>query len=207
MTPSPSPKKGWTLTPEAFAGLLAALDPDEARAAEEYEAVRRRLVRLFQWRGVEFAEDYADETINRVARKLAEGEHIQNLSGYFGGVARLVLLEAHKERERERAAFDRLPEPVTEAATEPDEGEARLRCFESCMQSLDAPTRTLILEYYDDTGGARINRRKRLAAELGLEMNALRNRALRVRDRLERCIGECLGGGEGGGGRGPAARA
>lgn len=50
MTVSPSQKKDWVLTPEAFAGLLAALDPDEARAAEEYEAVRRRLLRLFQWR-------------------------------------------------------------------------------------------------------------------------------------------------------------
>ena len=199
MTVGPSQKKGWTLTPEAFAGLLKALAPDdESRAAEEYEAVRRRLVRLFQWRGVELAEDYADETINRVARKLSEGERIQNLSGYFGGVARLVLLEAHKERERERAAFDQLPAPVSEAPADVDEGEARVGCFESCMGSLDAPTRTLILEYYDEAGGRRIERRKRLAAELGLEMNALRNRALRVRDRLERCISECLeGGGDG----------
>ncbi|HEV2863088.1 MAG TPA: hypothetical protein VF521_12425 [Pyrinomonadaceae bacterium] len=154
MTATPPQKQGWVLTPEAFAGLLAALDPDESRAAEEYEAVRRRLVRLFQWRGVEFAEDYADETINRVARKLAEGERIQNLSGYIGGVARLVLLEAYKERERERAAFDRLPPPVVEAATpDPDEGEERVRCFESCMGGLDTDTRTLILGYYDDTGG------------------------------------------------------
>ena len=193
MTVSPQ-KKDWVLTPEAFAGLLAALDPEESRAAEEYEAVRRRLVRLFQWRGVEFAEDYADETINRVARKLEEGERIQNLSGYIGGVARLVLLEAHKERERARAAFDSLPPPVVEAETEADEGEGRVRCFESCMGALDAETRTLILEYYDDAGGARIGKRKRLAAALGLEMNALRNRALRVRERLERCIRECVEG-------------
>lgn len=190
MTSSPPQKKGWVLTPEAFAGLLAALDPDESRAAEEYEAVRRRLVRLFQWRGVEFAEDYADETINRVARKLQEGERIRNLSGYVGGVARLVLLEAHKERER--AAFDRLPPPVVEAEAETDEGEGRVRCFESCMGGLDPETRTLILEYYDDAGGARIEKRRRLAAALGLEMNALRNRALRLRDRLERCIRECV---------------
>ena len=194
MTSAQTQKKDWVLTPQAFAGLLAALDPDVNRAAEEYEAVRRRLVRLFQWRGVEFAEDYADETINRVARKLEEGEQIQNLSGYVGGVARLVLLEAHKERERERAAVERLPPPVVEAATEQDEGEGRVRCFESCMGGLDAETRTLILEYYDDAGGARIERRKRLAANLGLEMNALRNRALRVRERLERCIAECARG-------------
>ena len=194
MTSSPPHKKDWVLTPEAFAGLLAALDPEESRAAEEYEAVRRRLVRLFQWRGVEFAEDYADETLNRVARKLEEGERIQNISGYVGGVARLVLLEAHKERERERAAFDQLPPPVVEAEPSEEDGEGRVRCFESCMGGLDAETRTLILEYYDDAGGARIEKRKRLARALGLEMNALRNRALRVRDRLERCIDECVKG-------------
>lgn len=194
MTAGPTQKKGWVLTPEAFAGLLAALDPDVDRAAEEYEAVRRRLVRLFQWRGVEFAEDYADETINRVARKLEEGEQILNISGYVGGVARLVLLEAHKERERERAAFEQLPPPVVEAAPAEEDGEGRVRCFESCMGRLDGETRTLILEYYDDAGGARIEKRKRLAASLGLEMNALRNRALRLRDRLERCIAECVKG-------------
>lgn len=200
MTAGTPQKKGWVLSPEAFSGLLAAFDPEEVRAAEEYEAARRRLVRLFQWRGVEFAEDCADETLNRVARKLEEGERIQNLSGYIGGVARLVLLEAYKERERERAAFENLPPPVVEArpAEEEDEGEARLRCFQSCMQSLPEETRTLILEYYDEAGGTRIARRKRLASAMGLEMNALRNRALRVRERLERCIAACLSGEDGG---------
>jgi DNA-directed RNA polymerase specialized sigma24 family protein len=194
---SPPTQKNWVLSPEAFAGLLAALDPDVGRAAEEYEAVRRRLVRLFEWRGVEFAEDYADETINRVARKLEEGERIQNLSGYIGGVARLVLLEAHKESARARAAFEQLPPPVTYAEpVEDDEDERRLGCFRSCMGSLPEETRALILEYYgEDGGGARIEKRKRLARALGLEMNALRNRALRTRDRLERCIGDCAGDG------------
>lgn len=195
MTVGTPQKKAWVLTPEAFARLLAAFDPDESKAAEEYEAARRRLVRLFQWRGVEFAEDCADETLNRVARKLEEGESIQNLSGYIGGVARLVLLEAYKERERERAAVESLPPPVVEARPdeEHEEGEARLGCFQSCIGSLPEETRGLILEYYDEEGGStRIERRKRLAAALGLEMNALRNRALRVRERLERCIGACL---------------
>jgi DNA-directed RNA polymerase specialized sigma24 family protein len=187
-------QKDWVLTPEAFAQFLAALDADEARAAEEYEAVRARLIKLFRWRGVEFAEDCADETINRVARKLDEGERVLNVSAYVGGVARLVLLEAFKEQERRQTPLEDVPPPAVGPA-QAEEPDRRTDCFESCLHALPDDARELILEYYGDEAGgsSRIAARKRMAARLGLEMNALRNRALRVRARLEQCIESCLG--------------
>ncbi len=64
-------KKNWVLTPEAFAKLLAAFAPDSnEEAGAKYEAARARLVKLFQWRGIFDAEEAADETLNRVARKI-----------------------------------------------------------------------------------------------------------------------------------------
>jgi RNA polymerase sigma factor (sigma-70 family) len=189
---TPPKKKEWVLTPEAFQKLLAALDPDENRAAEQYEALRQRLVRFFEWRGIEYAEDQADETLNRVARKLDEGEEIKNVGGYAGGVARLVLLEALKEQEKRKAAYDELP--TSELPDEVDhEDEIRLKCFETCLQELPADARKLILDYYDDDQGSKIERRKRMAEGLGLPMNALRNRALRIRNKLEGCITDCTG--------------
>src|SRR5689334_8182414 len=40
----------WTLTEEAFEGLLASIGPDRDAAAERYLEIRRNLVRLFEWR-------------------------------------------------------------------------------------------------------------------------------------------------------------
>jgi hypothetical protein len=60
----------WTLTEEAFAKFLAQLDPDTERAGERYETLRLTLVKFFDWRGAHFPEECADETFNRVARKI-----------------------------------------------------------------------------------------------------------------------------------------
>ena len=57
------------LTQPAFDGLLAVLGRDRDVAADRYLDIRRNLVRLFEWRGCTTPEEYADETINRCARK------------------------------------------------------------------------------------------------------------------------------------------
>lgn len=188
-----SVKKGWVLTPEAFARLLERLSPDPEVAATEYEATRRNLIGLFRWRGLEFPEELADETLNRVARKLDEGAEIENFQSYVTGVARFVLLEALKERERVRSALESSPQPTTtEPVYEEGQGDARRACLEKCLASLPAEARALVLEYYDDEERTRIEQRKALAARLGLEINALRNRALRIRTKLEDCVRKCL---------------
>lgn len=63
----------------------------------------------------------------------------------------------------------------------------------SCLEGLDAATRRFVLEYYVADGPARITVRQQLAAALGLYLNALRNRALRLRARLEDCVTAQLG--------------
>ena len=75
-----SSKTKWTLTAEAFAKLLACLDPDAETAGEKYEAIRQKLVKFFDWRGAHFPEDCADETLNRVTRKIDEGDVIQDVA-------------------------------------------------------------------------------------------------------------------------------
>jgi DNA-directed RNA polymerase specialized sigma24 family protein len=188
-----SVKKGWVLTPEAFAKLLERLNPDPEVAGAEYEATRQNLIGLFRWRGFEFPEELADETLNRVARKLDEGAKIENFASYVTGVARFVLLEALKERERERSAFDSSPQStIAEPIYEEGQEDVRRACLEKCLASLPQEARSLVLEYYDDEERTRIEQRKALAARLGLEINALRNRALRIRTRLEDCVRKCM---------------
>ena len=75
-------RQRWSLTQEAFDGLLASLGPDRDTAADRYLEIRRNLVRLFDWRGCSTPDEYADETINRCAKKIGEGEEIRDLATY-----------------------------------------------------------------------------------------------------------------------------
>ncbi len=194
MSRSVAPEGGWGLTEDALGKLLAALDGDRERAGEKYEQLRRGLVYFFECRGCTFPEDHADETINRVARKLAGGEEIRDPFSYVYGVARLLLLEVFKRRDRERAAFAHLPAPVVAAhdGEEDEEAEAQLRCLRRCLDSLPAESRVFIMSYYQGEKRAKIASRQRLAEALKIPPNALRLRARRVREKLETCVAHCL---------------
>src|SRR3954467_5265548 len=86
---APASRRKWALTKEAFAKMLAAFGEDQESAAEKYLEIRSNLMRFFEWRGCPFPEDHADETINRMAKKIDEGEEVRNPSGYSIGIARL----------------------------------------------------------------------------------------------------------------------
>ena len=97
------PVKERELTPEAFTKLLAKLAADPETAGGEYEELRRRLIKFFEWRGAFFSEDLADETLNRLARKIDEGEEIEkNVFALSLGVARFVFLETLKRPDNRR---------------------------------------------------------------------------------------------------------
>jgi DNA-directed RNA polymerase specialized sigma24 family protein len=181
---------GWHLSPRAFERFLAALDADRDTAAERYEHLRSKLARFFEWRGASFPEDHADEAINRVIRKIDEGEEIRDARAYCYAVARLVLLEALKKQAKEQEAFEEFHKPLPVDDT--SDVDARLRCLERCMAQLPQPNRELVREYYRDEGGRRIENRKRLADHLGIGMNALRIRAFRLTDKLQACVTGCV---------------
>ena len=181
------------LTAEGFARLLASLDPDNARAAERYEGLRRTLVRFFQWRGAPSPDEHADETFDRVARRLAEGVAVANIGGYCYEVARLVALEARKRPDLRGAALDPiLAAPRAPVADEALLKEVRMACLEECLAGLAAEHRALVREYHLGDPRGRIDRRRDLAERLGLRREALANRAQRVRDMLERCVRDCV---------------
>ena len=181
----------WTLTQEAFDKLLIALGADRDSGSEKYLELRNNLTRFFEWRGCSFPEDHADETINRMAKKITEGEEILNPSGYAMGVARLLLLEILKSRQREQSALNEIG-TAREAYVEPDDGEDRLECLRNCLQTLSPDNRELILQYYQGEKSEKIQNRKKLLERLGIPVNTLRMRALRLRERLQGCVEDCL---------------
>lgn len=185
-------RQKWTLTQEAFDKLLIALGGgDRESGSEKYLEIRSNLTRFFEWRGCSFPEDHADETINRIAKKVAEGEEILNPSGYAMGVARLLLLEILKSRQREQSALTELGQE-SEPVVEPDDGEDRLNCLRDCLQTLSTDNRELILQYYQGEKSEKIQNRKKLIDRLGIPVNTLRMRALRLRDRLQGCVEQCM---------------
>lgn len=189
-----SRKKDWTLTQEAFDRLLVSFDADRERAAQKYESIRSKLIKYFEWRGAAQPDGEADETINRVARKIEEGAEVHNLNAYFYGVARLVFAESLKERERQQSALEHAPAVEMHAADDAAEAERRRACLESCLRRLPEESRALIVEYYQEEKGRKIERRKHLASRLLIPLNALRIRAHRIRIGLEACVRECLDG-------------
>ena len=190
---SPTTQGRWILTKQAFDELLNHFSPDRNEAGRQYEVMRVKLRRFFEWRSCLVPEELVDETINRVARRISEGENIFNLNGYFSTVARLVFMESLRDRDRTSVGLDTIPETPAEAPSEDDQMELRLRCLDSCLERLPIESRTLILKYYLYERRAKIDLRKQLADSLGIPMNALRIRAFRLRTGLERCVRDCLG--------------
>jgi len=193
-TPAPTTSRKWTITPEAFDNLLAVFDSNRDSAAREYLKIRSNVVRFFEWRGCPFPEDHADETFNRVARKIADGEEIQKPSSYVMGVARFLVLEVIKSVSRQREAMDEYQQSYSEVADEP-ESEARINCLQKCLQKLSSDNRELIIQYYQGDKREKIENRRKLGERLGVAINTLRMRAQRLRESLQGCVEECVNAG------------
>src|SRR5215217_8198562 len=184
-------RQKWTLTQDAFDRLLIALGGDRDSGGGKYLEIRTNLTRFFEWRGCSFPEDHADETFNRIAKKIDEGEQILNPAGYAMGVARLLFLEIIKHRQREQSALNEIG-TASEVAVAAADGDDRLECLQDCLQTLSPDNRELILQYYQGEKSEKIRNRKKLLDGLGIPVNTLRMRALRLRERLQGCVEECL---------------
>jgi len=196
-------KKDWILTGEALESLLKYLDSDPNRAAEEYEEIRRRLMKLFRWRGCPHFEEYTDRTIDRVASRIAEGVEIHTTNKYalFYGVALNILKEYWRKSERESHGMDGMrralglsgdPEHAIDRQAEEVRQQARIECLRRCLRQLPSESLALIKNYYAEGDFLDKNQRKQLASELRISVNALRVRAFRIRNEVEQCVNVCL---------------
>src|SRR5262249_23704892 len=157
------------LTPEAFKKLLAILDPDPETAGGKYEQLRRKLIKFFEWRGSFISDELADETLNRLARKIDEGEEVEkNVFALSLGIARFVLLETLKRPDNRRAEMKELVTAAAPPERREEDDDLWVVCLRECLLGVSDENRALIIEYYQDEGRARIDDRKILAARLGL---------------------------------------
>ena len=112
-----------------------------------------------------------------------EDSYVGDKAIYFLGVMNNVHHEYLK-----RPTMPRPPEPD-------DDVEAKEKthlCLEKCLDKLSFNSRRLIERYYAENKRAKIDLRKRIAVDLGIRLSTLRLRALRIRDKLQTCIEQCL---------------
>jgi len=183
--------KDRTLTQESLDLLLSALDPDPKRAGEEYNRLREKLVRFFEWQRGKFPDDYADETLDRVARKIKEGEEMTSVSAYAKGVAKRLLKEKRRLEEKEVPLDDRREPPTPEPNEDPSD-RLLVECFEECLRKLPRDDRETVVRYYEDEKGRHIKGRARLAQEKRVSPNALRIDVCRLRGKVKKCAEECI---------------
>jgi DNA-directed RNA polymerase specialized sigma24 family protein len=196
-------KRDWALTPNAWSRLLAWLDQGLDSSGERYLEMRRRLVQYFDRRNCVHPDDLADETLNRIARRLEEGGSMAGEtpahSCYI--VARFVFHEYLRRGERNQVSLDELQNhqepakaPGTDVSSEEEMREKMKSCLDECLQGLGTEAYDLISQYYSGEQREKIENRRVLAARLGITMNALSIRACRIRERLEDCVVKCLAG-------------
>jgi len=168
-----------------FARCLSWLNQSRDEAGKKYEDVRRKLIKIFTCQRCANAEELADVTITRVIKKVPEiadsykGDPLLD----FCGVARNVYLEQFKQRPTP------MPMPVPDP---PEEKERRYICLDECLSRLTPAERRMVLEYYHEDKAKKIELRKKMAARLGVEPNALRIKMHRIRASLRECLVDCL---------------
>lgn len=197
-------KKQRVLTGEAFDGLLDYLAPNQREeAARKYEELRLSLLTYFATRGAADPDELADESLNRVAYRLAEGEIIRapNPIYYVLAVARNVWREQLAQPQK-LVSFADLPQELAVPIASPEElllefeqrlqAEQKYDCFAQCLAVLAETDRTLLTEYHQGRGRAQSQQRQAMAKQFGVTLGSLRNRVSRIRERLATCVQECM---------------
>jgi DNA-directed RNA polymerase specialized sigma24 family protein len=188
----------WVLTEEAFDQFLRCLHPDREQAGLAYEALRLKLNYFFESRRCVPPETLTDETINRLIRKISEGEEIINLDRYAFTVAKYVYLESQRGVLTD-SLENCLPENDLNAARqveilrrEMEEDLLRSECMKKCLAKLPPAIQELLIEYYQGTGREQTANRQQMATARGITANALYIQVHRVREKLEECLANCL---------------
>jgi len=185
------------MTPDEFEELLLWLDPDpdgtgapnRDRGAEKHEKIRQRIIRIYQNRGCNRAEDVADRALERFARKAKNlrRSYVGDPALYIYAIAKRV----YKETLREEQDIAIKPPPPKDDS---DEVELRHAWLEYGLKTLKPESRELILRFYQGEKREKIENRKRLAAELGITSKSLSLRALHIRQRMYDCMKGYLAG-------------
>jgi DNA-directed RNA polymerase specialized sigma24 family protein len=183
------------LSSEQFEVLLRQLSPDRDLAGARYEQLRQRLVTILTYRGCAHPEEVADETMDRVARRLAEmrpGPEIGDPTRFIFGVAWNVAKEWIRQQRTVALPDDWDPADPDEPDIATWETGLGHGCLDRCLGCLPSQDKQVVLTYYQDEGLAKIRHRAMVARQLNISSNALRLRIHRITIRLRECVFHCV---------------
>jgi DNA-directed RNA polymerase specialized sigma24 family protein len=190
----------WALTQESIDKLLAHLGEDRETAGLVYQELRGKLIVFFEGYRCSDAVELADVTLNRVARKLCEGEIIHKPMLYALSVARFVLSEYWRRPEKSAVPLDESVQDFenkysTSVENSRAQHEAEMRreeCMRRCFMQLPAPQRKLLIDYYWCEKGSLVDHRRKMAERLRITPNALSIQVHRLRGKLINTLEEYL---------------
>jgi DNA-directed RNA polymerase specialized sigma24 family protein len=181
-------KKQREINPEAFEKMLSWLDKDRDIAGQKYEAIRLRLIKIFNYRQSVNSEELADLTFDRVLKKFEENAVPDEAvpAAYFCRVADFI----YRENLRKPVSVE-LPDDI--ALDEKEEGfDPYYECLKKCLKKLSAEKHRLIIVYYEEEKSAKIDLRQKLAQSIGIPLKKLHSRVFRIRTSLQQCVLNCV---------------
>lgn len=135
----------------------------------------------------------ADDVFDRVIKKLPKLKttFTGNPKLYFYGVAKNLVKE-YRKQVKSCATVESIEPAVDPQEFQEEDADRREECLSICLRKLTKEKRALILSYYSKEKQEKIMHRSKMARDLGVSVEALRVRMLRIRVTLEQCIDQCL---------------
>jgi len=170
-----------------FDALLRALHADTEAAGLAYRQLHQRLIRFFRINNASDPEALADEALDRLAGRISalQAEDIGSPQAFALGIGRHLLQEDLRKQRRES---DTASEWASRALSNDGHHEGLLQALDHCMALMREDQREILRSYYQWTGRQKIEHHRQLAEKLGLTLNAMRNRLMRARAQLDKCI-------------------
>jgi DNA-directed RNA polymerase specialized sigma24 family protein len=181
-------RKNREINPEAFEKMLLWLDENRDVAGSKYEAIRLRLIKIFNYRQCSNSEELTDIVFDRVLKKIDENalSNNGNPAAYFFTVANFI----YRENLRKPIAVE-LPEDIPLEAAE-ESFSPEYECLKKCLKTLSEEKQKFIVGYYEEEKRAKIDFHKKLAQSLGIQVKKLHSQAYRIRMSLQKCVLECV---------------
>lgn len=170
-----------------FLDFLCPGDPDEAN--RRYLSLHRKLEGYFRLRGMIDPVNDADDTIDRAARKIANGVSVPGVDKFCIGIARNIVRERFRQKKHEDDAFIQFTEDSQNNNNNEEMIEEITNIMRRCFDRLPHDDRDVLQSYCKVPGGiSRPEHRRQLAEKLQSTIEALRIRVTRLRRRLDECV-------------------
>lgn len=157
------------------------------QAGIEYSSLHRLVTTLFVgWRCGADSEALADVTLDRVGRKIGEGEDVRSVTSYSRRIAKYLYSEYCRDRDKFRKMLWEYRYLHPEVEESEEDANRRTECQKACIKKLPESDRRLVLDYY-----LRGSDRSVLADEIGIPLATLRTQIHRLKLRLAKCEEQC----------------